>query len=116
MKILEPLFEGMEIDDCLRIAFNAFSLPKEAQQIEVIFEKLSLLLEEYLGLQKGNEGTATYQFIMATLMVQTSTNPNVKEKEKLKLDDFKGLCSRIDGGVAENRIIEVFNRINKRPL
>lgn len=53
-------------------------MPKEGQQVEVVLGPLSLALEPYLGLKTGNEATATYQLIMVVLMVQTSTNPNVK--------------------------------------
>lgn len=31
--MLEKQYEGREIDDCLRITFNAFMMPKEGQQV-----------------------------------------------------------------------------------
>lgn len=103
----------MEVDDHLRILFNLFTLPKEGQQIERIFNTLSMVLEPHLGLEPGN---GTYQFISAVLMVNTSKNPNVREKDKIKIDDFKNLCRYVEGGVPEERVITVFNRVTGNPL
>ena len=47
-------------------------------------------------MEQRDQGTPTYQLIMVVLMVQTSNNPNVKENEKLKFDDFKKFCVSID--------------------
>lgn len=49
-------------------------------------------------------------------MVQTSNNPNVKENEKLKFDDFKKFCADIDKDLTWARMASIYDRIKKRPL
>ncbi len=49
-------------------------------------------------------------------MVQTSTNPNVKENEKLNFDGFKKFCADIDENFTETRMAQIFDRVKKRPL
>lgn len=53
---------------------------------------------------------------MVTLMVQTATNPNVKESEKLKFEDFKKFCLQFDDTLTDARMTQIYERIKKRPL
>jgi len=67
-------------------------------------------------MEQRDQGTPTYQLIMVVLMVQTSNNPNVKENEKLKFDDFKKFCMSIDPNLSEARMTSIYDRTKKRPL
>ena len=88
---------AIDIDDVWRILLSHFTMPKEAQQVERLLNVISAVYYPISGLK--NE-TAVYQFAFTAMMVQTSTtNPNIKEKEKLKLADFMNFCNLVEGGV-----------------
>jgi hypothetical protein len=49
-------------------------------------------------------------------MVQTSNNPNAKEGDKVKFEDYKKMCSLADATLSEARISTIYERIKKKPL
>lgn len=103
----------MDIEDALRTVLNVFNLPKETQQVERILASLSARLNGISGFEND---TAVYQYIYILLMVQTNQNPNVPEKDRLKLEDVLNMCKYVQGGVERERAIRDFNRIVSNPL
>jgi Sec7-like guanine-nucleotide exchange factor len=90
--ISEIDFQGLEIDDGLRMLLLHFSLPGEAQQIERIVNGFS---EEFL---KQNPDRlcidSIYLLVYSLMMLQTDAhNPNVLKK--MTLEGFLGVTKHI---------------------
>ena len=103
-------FDRTEIDDVMRVVMNSFDLPKQTQQIQRIIGDLSVRL---LGKYDLHDETGIYQYIYLLLMVQTTNhNPQVRQNEKLGLEQYLSMAKTLSGGgVPRERAEADFKRI-----
>ena len=91
-------FVGYSLDDGLRVLLDYFTLPVESQQIDRIMQAFaSKYFEDNPG--SFNSATAAYTLSYLLMMLQTSLhNPQVPEKDKMKISDVVNLARGINDG------------------
>ncbi len=106
-------FEGVHIDEAMRLYLSLFRLPKEAQQIDRIIEAFSNSFYEQnpqLFRERDNAYVLAYSLIFLNTM---NHNPRVDEKRKITREQFIKFNEKAINPLTAEYLGEIYERIVK---
>ncbi|KAL2892394.1 Brefeldin A-inhibited guanine nucleotide-exchange protein 2 [Bienertia sinuspersici] len=109
-------FQGMELDEAIRIFLQGFRLPGEAQKIDRIMEKFA---ERYWKCNAKAFSSADTAYVLAYSVIMLNTDAhNPMVKNKMSAEDFIRNNRGIDDGkdLSEEYMRSLYERITKNEI
>ncbi|XP_057531802.1 brefeldin A-inhibited guanine nucleotide-exchange protein 2 [Amaranthus tricolor] len=109
-------FQGMELDEAIRIFLQGFRLPGEAQKIDRIMEKFA---ERYWKCNPKAFSSADTAYVLAYSVIMLNTDAhNPMVKNKMSAEDFIRNNRGIDDGkdLSEEFMRSLYERITKNEI
>ncbi|GAB4861884.1 Brefeldin A-inhibited guanine nucleotide-exchange protein 2 [Ancistrocladus abbreviatus] len=109
-------FQGMELDEAIRVFLQGFRLPGEAQKIDRIMEKFA---ERYCKCNPKAFSSADTAYVLAYSVIMLNTDAhNPMVKNKMSAEDFIRNNRGIDDGkdIPEEYMRSLYERITKNEI
>ncbi|KAH9627442.1 hypothetical protein KSS87_006133 [Heliosperma pusillum] len=109
-------FQGLELDEAIRVFLQGFRLPGEAQKIDRILEKFA---ERYWKCNTKAFSSADTAYVLAYSVILLNTDAhNPMVKNKMSAEDFIRNNRGIDDGkdLPEEYLRSLYERINKNEI